>query len=68
MRGWHDPSMGWSQTATIVGVLTAVIGLQTLWIARAIDALRGEMHREFDRVETRLDRLEAKEPPTLRRV
>jgi hypothetical protein len=60
--------VGWSQTATIIGVLTGVLGLQTFWIARAIDALRGEMHCEFDRVEARLDRLEGREPPTLRRV
>jgi len=60
--------VGWSQTGTILGVLTGVIGLQTFWIARAIDTLRSEMRREFDRVETRLDRLEGREPPTLRRI
>ncbi len=60
--------MGWSQTATIIGALTGVVGLQTFWIARALDALRSEMRRDFDRVETRLGRLEGREPPTLRRV
>ena len=60
--------MGWSQTATIIGALTGVIGLETFWIARALDALRAEMHRNFDRVDNRLDRLEGHEPPTLRRV
>ena len=60
--------MGWRQTATIIGALTGVIGLETFWIARALDALRAEMHRNFDRVDNRLDRLEGHEPPTLRRV
>jgi hypothetical protein len=64
--------VGWAQAATIVGANTAVlgivIGLQTFWISRALDALRGEMRRDFDRVEVRLDRLEGREPPTLRRL
>jgi hypothetical protein len=60
--------VGWPQTATIIGVITAVIGLQTFWIARALDALRGKMHRGFDRVDARLDRIEGREPPSLRRV
>ncbi len=64
----HHSSVGWSQTATIIGVLTGVMGLQTFWISRALDVLRGEMRRDFDRVEARLDRLEGREPPTLRRV
>ena len=58
--------------ATIVGALTAVsgivIGLQTFWFAHALDAMRSEMHRGFDRLEARLDRLEGREPPSLRRV
>jgi hypothetical protein len=62
----------WAQAAAIIGANTAivglVVGLQTFWISRALDALRIEMHRGFDRVETRLDRLEGREPPTLRRV
>ena len=60
--------MGWGQAAAIVGMLTGVIGLQTFWIARSLDALRSEMHRNFDRVEARLDRLEGHEPPSLRQV
>jgi hypothetical protein len=60
--------VGWPQTATIIGVLTAVIGLQTFWIARALDALRSEMHRGFDRLDARLDRIEDRQPPSLRRV
>ena len=56
--------------ATIVGALTAVfglvIGLQTFWFAHALDALRSEMHRGFDRMDARLDRLERREPPSLR--
>ncbi len=68
-------SVEWAQVAAVVGMLTAVIGLQTFWVARSIDALRDEMHRGFDRLdaridrlEVRMDRLEAREPPTLRRV
>ena len=45
-----------------------LIGLQTFWIARALDTLRDEMHRGFDRAEARLERLEGREPPSLRRV
>jgi hypothetical protein len=60
--------VGWPQTATIIGVLTAVIGLQTFWIARALDALRSEMHRGFHRLDARLDRIEDRQPPSLRRV
>ena len=56
--------------ATIVGALTAVfglvIGLQTFWFAHALDALRSEMHRGFDRMDARLDRLERRDPPSLR--
>ena len=60
--------MGWTQTATTIGVLMAVIGLQSFWIARALDALRDEMHRGFDRLDARIDRIEAREPPSLRQV
>jgi hypothetical protein len=62
----------WAQALTIIGANTAVIalviGLQTFWIARSLDTLRSEMHREFDRVEIRLDRLERSTPPSLRRL
>ena len=65
----------WAQVGTIIAAFTAVIGLQTFWVARSLDALRSEMHRGFDRVEVRLDRLEdrvtsleSREPPTLRPV
>ncbi|HET9241853.1 MAG TPA: hypothetical protein VFN99_00330 [Gaiella sp.] len=64
--------MEWAQAATIIAANTAVVGLvvglQTFWISRSLDALRSEMHRSFDRVETRLDRLEGREPPSLRQV
>jgi len=62
----------WAQALTIIGANTAavglVIGLQAFWIARSLDALRSEMHREFDRVDKRLDRLEGATPPSLRRL
>ena len=64
--------MEWAQAATIIGANTAVlgivIGLQTFWIARGLDALRNEMRRDFDRVEARLERPERPEPPSLRRI
>jgi len=40
-----------------------VIGLQTFWTARSLDAIE----RRLDRFRTRLDRLEDREP-SLRRV
>jgi hypothetical protein len=58
----------WAQAAAIVGALTAVIGLQTFRISRALDTLRDEMHRGFHRLDARIDRLEDCEPPSLRRV
>ena len=56
--------MEWAQAVTIIAALTGVIGLQTFWIARALD----DLGRRIDRVEVRLDRLEGREPPGLRRV
>jgi hypothetical protein len=59
---------------TIFAALVAVIGLQSFWIARSLDALRSEMHRGFDRVDARFERVEARldrlegGPPTLRRA
>jgi hypothetical protein len=64
----------WARTASIVAVFAGVIGLQSFWIARSLDALRTEMHRGFDRVDARLDRVEARldrldgGPPSLRRA
>ena len=60
--------MEWAQLVTVFAGLAAVIGLQSLWLARAVDALRGELHRGFGRVEARLDRLDGREPPSLRRA
>ena len=50
----------WAQLATMIGVISAVIGLQSFWVARALDGLRSEMHRGFDRIDTRFDRLEGR--------
>ena len=58
----------WAQAAAVVGALTAVIGLQTFWIARSLDALREELHRGLDRLDARIDHLEGREPPGLRRI
>jgi hypothetical protein len=60
--------MEWAQTASIVAVFAGVIGLQSFWIARSLDALRSEMHHGFDKLERRLERLEEREPPSLRRA
>lgn len=64
--------MEWAQTGAVIGALTAVIGvvvgLQSFWIARSFDVLRDEMHRGFDRLDARIDRLEGREPPSLRRA
>jgi hypothetical protein len=54
----------WAQTATIIAAITGVIGLQTFWIARALDDLSSRL----DRFEARLDRFESHEPPSLRRL
>jgi hypothetical protein len=62
----------WTRAATIIAahsaVIGLVIGLQSFWIARSLDALRSEMHRGFDCLEARVDQLEGREPPSLRRV
>ena len=54
--------------AVLTAVIGVVVGLQTFWIAHSYDALRDEMHRGFDRLDALLDRLEQREPPSLRRV
>ena len=64
----HDVPVQWAQAATIIAAVTAVIGLQSFWIARALDALRSDMVRGFDRLEAHIERLETREPPSLRRV
>jgi len=50
----------WAQAATIVAAIAGLIGLQSFWIARELDALG----RRLDRLE----RVESREPPSLRRV
>ena len=58
----------WAQAATVIATLTAVmgviVGLQTFWIARSLDAVE----RRLDRFDARLDRIEGREPPSLRRA
>ena len=47
-----------AQTWTIIGGLAVVVGiivgLQTFWIARSLDAIAGRL----DRIDVRLDRIE----------
>ena len=71
----HDAWVDWAQVGTFVGVVVGVIGLQSFWIARVLDALRGEVdvlrnevYRGFDRIDARFDRIEERQPPSLRRV
>jgi hypothetical protein len=56
--------MSWTQALTGIvangALLLAVIGAQAFWIARALDALRGELHRGFDGVDQRLERVEGR--------
>jgi hypothetical protein len=48
----------WAQAATIIGVLTAVVGLavglQSFWIAHALDRVYGKL----DRLDARFDHVE----------
>jgi hypothetical protein len=48
----------WFQVGTVIGVNTAVIalavGLQTFWIAHALDRI----HVTLDRIDARLDHIE----------
>jgi hypothetical protein len=50
--------MEWAQAAAIIGVLTAVVGLavglQSFWIAHALDRI----HATLDRLDGRLDDVE----------
>ncbi len=46
--------MEWVQVGTIIGVLTAVIGLQSFWIARALDRI----HATLDRLDGRFDHVQ----------
>ena len=56
----------WAQAATITATLTAVmgviVGLQRFWIARSLDGIE----QLLDRFGTRFDRIEGREPPSLR--
>lgn len=51
-------SVEWAQVGTIIGVLTAVVGLavglQSFWIARALDRI----HMTLDRIDVRFDHVE----------
>lgn len=44
----------WAQAATIVTAVAAFVGLQGLWISRALDRVDARL----DRIDTRLDRIE----------
>lgn len=57
--------MDWVQVWTIIAAIAGLLTLQAYWIGRSQDDLRrelGELRREtergFDRVDTRLDRVE----------
>jgi len=44
----------WAQVATIIGSLAAFTGVQSFWIARALD----RVWAAIDRLEARLERIE----------
>ena len=56
--------MAWAQAATVIAATGGFLGLQSFWIAPALDALG----QRLDRLEARLDRLEGREPLGRRRV
>ena len=67
----HYLGVEWAQVATIIAAITGVMGLQSFWVARALDALGQRLDRieeRVTRIEARLDRLEGREPPSLRSV
>jgi hypothetical protein len=52
-------SMGFLEVlAAVAAVVAPLIGLQTFWIARSLDALRDSLGQRLERIEARLDRLE----------
>ena len=53
-RGRHDVRVAWSQVATIIGVLTAAVGLQSYWIGQALDRI----HATLERLDARLSHVE----------
>ena len=48
-------AVAWPEVATVIGVLAAVIGLQSFWIARALDDIRATL----DRLDARLGHIES---------
>jgi hypothetical protein len=52
-------SMGFLEVlAAVAAVVVPLIGLQTFWIARSLDALSDSLSKRLERIEARLDRLE----------
>ena len=49
-----------ASTFTIVGVLVAVVGVQTFWVSRSLDMLRETFAARFEAIERRLDRIESR--------
>jgi hypothetical protein len=60
--GTYHGLVSWTQTVTLVAAVGAitigVVGAQAFWIARALDALRDEMHRGFELVDLRFERVD----------
>jgi len=54
------PLSNTASTISIIVSLVALMGLQTFWIARSLDALRNEMTTRLDSIDRRLDRIEAR--------
>jgi len=51
----------WIQIWTMIGAMAGIVGLQSFWMGRALDDIRGRIDRielRLDRIELRLDRIE----------
>jgi hypothetical protein len=48
----------WAQSFTIIAAVAGIVGLQSFWITRTLDAFKETVDRRFAEVERRLDRIE----------
>ena len=55
--------MDWTQTWTTIAAIAGVIGLQSFWIARSLDAIARRFEQvdaRFDRIDERFDRVDVR--------
>jgi hypothetical protein len=50
--------MEWAAVGAIVAAFAALLGLQSVWISRLLDAHVGAIVARLDRIDARLDRIE----------